>query len=559
MHTEVLSNSVPNLAAMAEDGPQGPPSPPQMSHGHVQNAHRRSSSAGNAGLAPVPAVDRSVSPGYYSYGSRTYTPPPGGVRSSMVSTRRFVGTASSHSSASSIDGLGGGQHSRRESLEPGANVFDLTQTTLAAHLAANPQSLMPRIKTIELYRKNAKRSNDPQMQFQFAQFMLQTALLSGGPSGAKSATLTSTAPSSASSTAESSTGSDVSSGSGGNAKKRQSTLFGGTTKDATSEEKIKADLLKEAVANLRRLTDKGYADAQYLLGDAYASGALGKPELKESFRLFSLAAKHGHAEAAYRAALCLEEGWGVSKDIRRAVQFLKTAASRNQPGAMLRLGMSMFYGRMGFDERAKTKQEGIKWLTRAADAANEIFPQGPFELARIYEVGYIDVVIRDLSYAVQLYVRSAELGFVPAATKLGHAYEYGVLGCPRDAALSIHYYSMAAEGSGPVDGAESNADPNAMLALCAWLLVGAEPVLPKDEQQAFLWAEKAANLGLAKAQFAVGYFLENGIGTPRDVLQSSDWYKKAAEAGDERAKERLARASPGKKQKKAKDSDCIIC
>jgi TPR repeat protein len=325
----------------------------------------------------------------------------------------------------------------------------------------------------------------------------------------------------------------------------------------SNEDKIKADLLKEAVANLRRLSDKGYADAQYLLGDAYASGALGKPEMRESFRLFSLAAKHGHGEAAYRAALCLEEGWGVSKDVRRAVQFLKTAASRNQPGAMLRLGMALFYGRMGFDDRAKTKQDGIKWLTRSAESANEIFPQGPFELAKIYEVGYKDIVIRDLSYAIQLYVKSAELGFVPAATKLGHAYEYGSLGCPTDAALSIHYYSMAAEGSNG-----DNADPVAMLALCAWLLVGADGILPKDEQQAFLWAEKAATLGLPKAQYAVGYFLENGIGTDRDVLQSSNWYKKAADGGDERAAERLARAARegNKKHKKSsKDSDCIIC
>jgi TPR repeat protein len=47
-------------------------------------------------------------------------------------------------------------------------------------------------------------------------------------------------------------------------------------------------------------------------------------------------------------------------------------------------------------------------------------------------------------------------------------------------------------------------------------------------------------IGLAKAQYAVGYFTEMGIGTRRDPLEANVFYVKAAEAGDERAKLRLA-------------------
>ena len=46
--------------------------------------------------------------------------------------------------------------------------------------------------------------------------------------------------------------------------------------------------------------------------------------------------------------------------------------------------------------------------------------------------------------------------------------------------------------------------------------------------------------GLTKAQYAVGYFTEMGIGTRRDPLEANVWYVKAAEAGDERAKHRIA-------------------
>ena len=47
-------------------------------------------------------------------------------------------------------------------------------------------------------------------------------------------------------------------------------------------------------------------------------------------------------------------------------------------------------------------------------------------------------------------------------------------------------------------------------------------------------------LGLPKAEYAVGYFTEMGIGCRRDPLEANVWYVKAADEGDERAKNRLA-------------------
>ena len=46
--------------------------------------------------------------------------------------------------------------------------------------------------------------------------------------------------------------------------------------------------------------------------------------------------------------------------------------------------------------------------------------------------------------------------------------------------------------------------------------------------------------GLPKAEYAVGYFTEMGIGCRRDPLESNLWYVRAAEQGDERAKHRIA-------------------
>src|SRR3954469_3557745 len=48
------------------------------------------------------------------------------------------------------------------------------------------------------------------------------------------------------------------------------------------------------------------------------------------------------------------------------------------------------------------------------------------------------------------------------------------------------------------------------------------------------------NLGLSKAEYACGYFKEMGIGCRRDPLEANVWYVKAADSGDDRAKQRLA-------------------
>jgi len=44
----------------------------------------------------------------------------------------------------------------------------------------------------------------------------------------------------------------------------------------------------------------------------------------------------------------------------------------------------------------------------------------------------------------------------------------------------------------------------------------------------------------ARAQYAVGYFTEMGIGCRRNPLEANVWYVRAADQGDERAIARLA-------------------
>ncbi len=318
-------------------------------------------------------------------------------------------------------------------------------------------SLLSTRKTLDMYRANVKKTNDPTIQYEFAVFMINAA-------------------------------NEAAATGKGDGTPRQPSPNPSRDLDSASENtpaSSSTELLREARHILQRLSDRSYPFAQYYLADGYASGLFskGKEDYDRAFPLFIAASKHGHAEAGYRAALCYEFGWGTRKDPPKAVQFYRQSASKNHPGAMSRLGRACLFGDMGLGKRYR---EGIKWLKRAAESADFQYNSAPYELGILHEKGYGDDIFLDESYAAQLFTQSADLGHVEANYRLGDAYEHGKLSCPRDPALSVHFYTGAAQRGHGL----------AMMALCAWYMVGAEPVLEKDENEAYEWARKAAETGM---------------------------------------------------------------
>ncbi|KAI5842086.1 hypothetical protein BZA05DRAFT_344594 [Tricharina praecox] len=363
-------------------------------------------------------------------------------------------------------------------------------------------SRMSARQTLEMYRANAKKTQDPMLQYNLAVFMVQLAQQQSaeGTSAPESPGLRKMSAASDSATPS------------------------GTP---TTPAVTRKELLKEARETLERIQSK-LPQAQYYLADAYSSGLFnkGREENEKAFPLFVAASKHGHAEAGYRAALCYEFGWGCRKDPLKAVQFFRQAASKSHPGAMTRLGIACLRSDLGLHDRYR---EGLKWLKRATEVADEQYPSAPYELGLLHESGYGESVLPDPAYSAQLFTQAAELGHADSNFRMGEAYEHGRLSCPRDPALSVHFYT----------GAAQRGHPMAMMALCAWYLVGAEPVLEKNEAEAYAWAKQACDFGLPKAEYAIGYFTEMGIGCRRDPLEANVWYVKAASHGDERAVARL--------------------
>jgi TPR repeat protein len=193
---------------------------------------------------------------------------------------------------------------------------------------------------------------------------------------------------------------------------------------------------------------------------------------------------------------------------------------------MFRLGLAEIDGSLGLSRNVK---DGEKWLKRSAVAATPEYPHALHELGLLHERGLDDIIFKDTQYSTKLYARAAQLGYAPSAYRLGECFEFGYLGCRKDAGSSMYYYNIAAR----------QGDANACFALSAWHLVGDLPRVPISEKKALFWAKLAAEQELPKAEFALGYFAEAGIGGPKNKTEALEWYQKAAKHGDEQARKRI--------------------
>ncbi|KAI0432030.1 hypothetical protein F5Y09DRAFT_172656 [Xylaria sp. FL1042] len=283
---------------------------------------------------------------------------------------------------------------------------------------------------------------------------------------------------------------------------------------------------------LKKLVAAQNLDAMFFLADCMGRGTLGhEPDPKEAFTLYQSAAKLGHAAAAYRTAVCCElgndDGGGTRKDPLKAIQWYKRAATLGDTPAMYKVGMILLKGLLG---QQRNPREAIGWLKRAAERADAENPHALHELGLLYESAQPnDVIIRDEAYALQLFEQAAHLGYKFSQFRLGCVYEYGSMGCLIDPRQSIMWYSRAA----------TQEEHQSELALSGWYLTGSDGVLQQSDTEAYLWARKAAQAGLAKAEYAMGYFTEVGIGVPANLEDAKRWYWRAAAQDFPKARERL--------------------
>ncbi len=299
------------------------------------------------------------------------------------------------------------------------------------------------------------------------------------------------------------------------------------TIDSKEKRKNREHWATQSLKILRRLSNsQHHAPAMFFLGTLYGTGVWGlEKDYEKAYELYQKAAKMDYGPAMYRTAVCNEVGAGTRRDNYKAITWLKKAAAKGEGAAMYKLGMINLYGLMGLP---RSFAEAVQWLKRAAQRADAENPHSLHEIGRLYESADTikenhnsdssQIIPHDDAKALDYYLQAAKLGYSPSQYKLGWCYEYGELGCPIDPKRSIGWYSRAA----------AQGEAESAMALSGWYLTGADGVLTPSDTEAYLWARKAAEKGLAKAEYALGYFSEVGLGVKADLEEAKLWYYKAA-------------------------------
>lgn len=356
---------------------------------------------------------------------------------------------------------------QRPPLERSGSVSLGTRKMKAVDLSAPPYTK----EFIDQYRHRIKNDPDPEAHFQYARYLIDAAK-----------------------------------------------NIGANAADQRAVRKYRELLIQEALKEIRRLATQGepYPEAQFFLANCYGTGMLGlQVDHERAYHLYLQAAKENHSAAAYRVAVCNEIGVGTKREPPRAFAFYRKAASLGDTAAMYKLGMILLSG--GLTQQTNPR-EAVAWLRRAAEQADEENPHALHELGLLHENPDSKIVQHDPLYAKNLFTKAAQLGYTQSQFKLGQCYEYGSLTCPVDPRRSIGWYTRAAE----------KGDAEAELALSGWYLTGSEGVLKQSDEEAYLWARRAANKGLSTAEYAVGYFSEVGIGVKQDLEMAKRWYMRAS-------------------------------
>ncbi|CAO3614400.1 unnamed protein product [Cunninghamella blakesleeana] len=303
--------------------------------------------------------------------------------------------------------------------------------------------------------------------------------------------------------------------------------------DKERHEKTKEAMLLESQRLIKQLSTQtklgkpGLPDAQFYLANAYGTGSiLLKVNHEKAFNLYLQGSKQSHPECTYRAGVCYELGLGTHKNNAQATQFYRKAANLGNVSAMYKMSTILLKGLLN---QSRHPKEAISWLKRAVPMADAYHPEVLHELGLAYEHDGIPSVIPDKDYARELITKAARFGYAPSQYKLGLAYENASLNCPMDARRSIAWYGKAAE-QGHLESA---------LALSGWYLTGAPGVLLQNDKEAFLWAQRTAEHGYAKGQYACGYYSETGIGVNKDLNRAIQWYQLAAQQNYQKAIIRL--------------------
>ena len=269
--------------------------------------------------------------------------------------------------------------------------------------------------------------------------------------------------------------------------------------------------------------------------DIYGAAMLSisqKDEIEpEDVAFLRASAEEGNTMAMFYLLDCYKNGWGVEQDFEQEFFWSKKGAESGDVGCMIALANCYFNG-----EGTETDyRESLAWDLKAAEAGS---PSGLLNAAISYEDGY--GVEADPARAFELYKACSEADLVKIPSRyrdtaeearnlgmynLARCYVSGT-GTEKDVSKAFDCMRRLAEAGNPYGMYN--------LGLMYQNGFGTQ----EDPENAYYWFRKAADAGDADGAYMTGWCLENHYGV---INPAVDWYRQAAEGGNEQAAEALKR------------------
>lgn len=227
-------------------------------------------------------------------------------------------------------------------------------------------------------------------------------------------------------------------------------------------------------SKLIELADNDNANAAELIGEIYKSENKGS----EALKYFEKAAQLGNKDAVFNMAIMYDKGLGIREDKLLAAKWYKVGVENGDPMCMANLGY--------------------------------ILECGPTEM-------------RNEKSAFELYLKAAENGYVDSWNNVGLCYKRGI-GVSTSFEKAKEAYIKATHGEDPAKSFYN-----------LFLLYTDGIAGEYDEKEASAYLLKAANLGLAAAQYHLALRYIIGLGITQDIEKGLKELVKAAEQNDPNA------------------------
>jgi len=319
-------------------------------------------------------------------------------------------------------------------------------------------------------------------------------------------------------------------------------------------------------------------------------------DYKKAITWFEKALSHENSIAYYQLGLYFAKGFGVKRDVEKALSYFEKAGELGNVDAMIECART-FNKKIESEKHDDLHQiemakKAIYWFKKAIPFNNEIanyymgiYYRNGFGVERSEsesfshflasaKLGYVDGMVEcgrifnekmDYEQSIYWFKKAVEYNDPIANYYMGSYYNEGV-GVEKDESLALLHFEKSAEygvDDSMVECGKIYDERKDYINSTQWFnraLRKDNPLaqyfmgfyykdgtgVEKDEKKSFELMFKAAKQEMGHAQFLVAVFYEFGHGCVQNLVSAIEWYEKALANGIENAKENLSRIKDSK-------------